>query len=434
MLELFSSGVVSLWLQMSGVNRVINNGAQRVSWQVGLPSFVISNDSDSHAVQTMQQYIKDLSAKGLAQGAQGIWLSSNGRVLATHQEKLLMPGASLTKIATSLTALQMLGPNYQWETRLRTTGFIKNGVLQGDLIIEGFGDPLFVWEEAIALGNNLNQLGITGVTGNLIVTGNFFMNYEKNPLVAGELFRLGLDSPRWAPEIISWYSKMPPGTKKPQVTISGLVTSQKSPVGGRLLLRRRSLPLVEILKQMNVHSDNDLAQLLADQLGGGKIVQKHAIALTGIPEKELNLINGSGLGEENKMTPKTACSLFETFQRYLQNSPLTIADFFPMAGRDKGTIEHRQIPKNDVVKTGTLDNIIALAGILPTQEQGLVCFAIINRGNDWDGLRSEQDVFLQNLVKLWGTSPTLSPSLTPHINGNLPGYGKRDRTIFSSIY
>jgi len=40
-------------------------------------------------------------------------------------------------------------------------------VLQGDLIITGSGDPFLVWEEVIALGNSLNQLGIKRVTGNL---------------------------------------------------------------------------------------------------------------------------------------------------------------------------------------------------------------------------------------------------------------------------
>jgi len=44
----------------------------------------------------------------------------------------------------------------------------------------------FVWEE-IALGNSLNQLGIKRVTGNLVITSNFAMNYKFNPSVAGQL-------------------------------------------------------------------------------------------------------------------------------------------------------------------------------------------------------------------------------------------------------
>jgi D-alanyl-D-alanine carboxypeptidase (penicillin-binding protein 4) len=93
---------------------------------------------------------------------------------------------------------------------------------------------------------------------------------------------------------------MAPGTRKPQVTVAGSVIAEKFVSSGRLLLKRRSLPLAEILKQMNVHSDNEMAQMLADDLGGAKIVQQQATWAAGVPEEELQLVNGSGLGVENQ--------------------------------------------------------------------------------------------------------------------------------------
>lgn len=437
MLELISSGVVSLWLEAAGVQKAGVNAAAVMAWQGGLPGLVFTGDwtgsntrsasLDSETATVVQGYLKQLVDKGLIQGTQGIWIQAGIATLVSHEGKVPMPGASLTKIATSLAALQTWGPAYQFETRLRATGPVKNGVLWGDLVVEGTGDPLFVWEEAIALGNALNKLGINRVSGNLVIAGRFFMNYETNAGVAGELLRQGFDATSWPVGVDRLYYKMPPGTQRPKVVIMGGVVAKNWVSGGRLLVKRRSLPLVEILKQMNIYSDNEMAQMLADTMGGAQIVQQQAAWVSGVPQQEIQLVNGSGLGEENRVSPRAACSMLQAIQRYLQPLNLTIADLFPVSGRDKGTLELRRIPKGTVAKTGTLNHVIALAGALPTRDQGLVWFTIINRGTDWDGLRAEQDIFLQQLVKQWGTAPHLPIAILPHINGNRPLLGAANR-------
>ena len=54
-------------------------------------------------------------------------------------------------------------------------------------------------------------------------------------------------------------------------------------------------------------------------------------------------------------------------------------DFFPVAGRDRtGTMVDRNIPYGITVKTGTLWEVSALAGMIPTAERGPIWFAIIN--------------------------------------------------------
>jgi len=375
----------------------------------------------------VQGYLKRLSAKGMLEGTQAVWMQSGIMPLVSNEGTVPVPGASLTKIATSLASLQTWGPTFQFETRLSAVGQIQNGVLQGDLVVEGGGDPLFVWEEAIAIGNALNKMGISRVAGNLVIVGNFWMNYESNPLVAGELLRAGLNSAIWPPGVDGLYYKMPPGTKMPRVAIAGDILTKKSVPPSRLLLKRRSLPLAEILKQMNIYSDNDLAQMLADAVGGAKVVQQQTAWAAGVPPSEIQLINGSGLGEENRISPRAVCAMLQAIQRYLQPTNLTVADLFPVSGRDRGTLEHRHLPLGTVAKTGTLDHVIALAGAIPTRDRGLVWFAIVNRGSDWDGLRNEQDLFLQKLVKDWGIAPTLPLAITPHINGNRPALGAANR-------
>ncbi|MEG4404345.1 D-alanyl-D-alanine carboxypeptidase [Microcoleus sp. MON2_D5] len=438
MLDLFSSGMMSLWLDMAGVRSVGPNAASVLAWRGGIPGLVVAEDlafggidaanPDLPAEATVREYLKDLKDKNLIDGNQGIWVQAGMVPLVSQQGKTLMPGASLTKIATSLASLETWGPDYQFETRFRATGPISNGVLQGDLVVSGGGDPLFVWEEAIAVGNALNQMGIERVAGNLVVTGNFRMNYQSDPLVAGDILRQALDGSSWPQDVVAMYSKMAPGTRKPQVTVAGSVIAEKFVSSGHLLLKRRSLPLAEILKQMNVHSDNEIAQMLADDLGGAKIVQQQATWAAGVPEEELQLVNGSGLGVENQMSPRAACGMMQAIGRNLQTTGLTIADLFPVSGRDKGTLEYRHIPPSAVVKTGTLDTVIALAGAIPTRDRGLVWFAIINRGTDWDSLRAQQDIFLQKLVQQWGTASILPLAITPHIDGARPALGAANRS------
>ncbi len=68
------------------------------------------------------------------------------------------------------------------------------------------------------------------------------------------------------------------------------------------------------------------------------------------------------------------------------------------------------MPVGTAMKTGTLREVSALAGVIPTRDRGLVWFAIINRGNGITGLRSQQDQILQELTKKWGSLPTFNSS------------------------
>ncbi|TMV42251.1 D-alanyl-D-alanine carboxypeptidase, partial [Thioclava sp. BHET1] len=67
--------------------------------------------------------------------------SSTGKVLETLNPELPIPPASTAKTLTTLYALETLGADFQFETRFAATGTIQNGVLHGDLILLGGGDP-----------------------------------------------------------------------------------------------------------------------------------------------------------------------------------------------------------------------------------------------------------------------------------------------------
>lgn len=413
MLELFSSGLLSLWLQTAGggMPTAALTSLQEIPWAVSPGS------PDPAAQLIVQQYLQTLGRTGLATQAQGVWLQSGTQFIAANQGTTPLPAASLTKVATSLAALQTWGADHQFETLISTTGPIQNGVLQGDLVVQGGGDPLLVWEEAIALGNDLNRAGITRVTGNLVITGNFLMNFETRPQQAGELLRQAFNARAWSGEIEQQYKALPSGTPRPQVTIAGrvqTVTYGTDLLPNQILLvRHRSLPLTRILKLMNVYSNNVIAESLANSLGGAAAVVKQSALAAAVPASEIRLINGSGLGAENQISPRAVCGMFAALQRYLQLRGLTIADVFPIAGTDPGSIEGRSMPMAAVVKTGTLNDVSALAGVVPTADRQLVWFTIINRGTDLDGLRRQQDVLLQTLVQRWGKVPAAPLAIAP---------------------
>ncbi len=380
-----------------------------------IPSLASPDNPDPATQQKIEQYFNGFATKGLAKQNQGMWIQAGNTLLANHQGTTPMPAASITKAATSLVALQTFGPDHQFITQIGATGPIQNGVLKGDLVIQGGEDPFFVWEEAIALGNALNQMGIKQVTGNLVITGKFYMNFESNALKSGNLLKQGLNAQIWPPAAQTQYQTLPPGTAKPQVAIAGSVQVKSSPPDNvKPLVRHYSFPLAELLKMMNQYSNNKMAEMIANSVGGAKVVALKAAQAAGVPQSEIILVNGSGLSELNRISPRAACGLFLAIERFLQPHKMTVGDLFAIVGQDKGILEQRKLPPLLVVKSGSLNTVSALAGALPTQQQGTVWFATMNVGNNLEGFRTQQEVLLNDFVNQWGSVKSLPDELTPN--------------------
>lgn len=358
----------------------------------------------------------------LSPTAQGVWLQMEDPspqrdrilVLGQHQGSTPLPAASLTKVATTLAALQHFGPQHRFVTTWLATGpLTAEGVLQGDLWVVGGEDPLFVWEEAFSVGNLLNAYGIRQVRGDLVVVGRFYMNFSRDVAQSGSLLRQGLDARRWPPEAEAQFSTLPPGTPRPQVEILGSVrVAQQIPPAAQVLLRHESPPLIHLVKLMNLYSNNSMAEMLADAVGGADQVAQIARAIAGIPPEELHLINGSGLGVENRISPRANVALLRAIQSLLEEQGLSLADAFAVVGQDVGVLERRLLPGILIAKSGTLRSVSTLAGVLPT-EQGDIWFALMNGGSDLVGFRTQQGQFLSQLQSQWGSPATLPERWIP---------------------
>ena len=376
--------------------------------------FQLPTHTEPQVNTIVNQYLQDLSRQGLPTNKQGIWIQSDWATLADNQGTIPAPAASITKVATTIASIDKWGLDYRFLTKVYGNGEVKNGVLEGDLIILASGDPLFVWEEAIALGNRLQELGISKVKGDLLIVGNWQMNYKKDSFVSAQLLRQALNSKNWSATVERQYQTIKPSILRPTVKIEGnTIVNAQLPNNVRLLFTHQSLSLEEILKLMNVYSNNKIAESLADQIGGGAKVAEIAAKLAIVPQEEIILINGSGLGVDNRISPRAACRMFIALERQLQDAEINIGDLFPVAGVDKrGTIEDRRIPYGVPVKTGTLNTVSALAGVIPTEEREKVWFAIINYGSNIGGLRKQQDVLLNNLADHWQFQALLPQSNT----------------------
>ena len=361
--------------------------------------------ADPAAETILNGYIADLTSLGFAASQQSVAVDVGRYPVARHQESRRLPAASLTKVATTLAALETYGVNHQFETFIGWQGTITNGTLHGNLIIKGAYDPLFVWEEGIALGNTLQQLGIQQVTGSLIVIDQFVMNFNTDPLASGEMLKQAMNSAAWGWEVDKQYATLPPGTPKPTLQIQGPVQiASVAPTINQAsgwLVRHKSLPLAVILKAMNIYSNNVMAEMIANLSGGSANVVKIA-EQTGVTPGDISLINGSGLGEDNQLSARAVIILMQAIQNRLQLHNLNFADLFPVSGTDTGTLLDRTLPINASVKTGSLAVVSALAGAFPTEQKGIVWFAIINYGSGLETLRARQDQLLASLEKQWG--------------------------------
>ncbi|GGI49060.1 peptidase M15 [Mucilaginibacter galii] len=110
--------------------------------------------------------------------------AATGKVIYTaNGDKGLAPASTL-KTVTSITAFNLLGADYKFETKLGYTGTIDaNGILTGDVIIKGGGDPtLGSWrwettkENAVLnqMVTALQQAGIKQINGRIIGDDSIF--------------------------------------------------------------------------------------------------------------------------------------------------------------------------------------------------------------------------------------------------------------------
>jgi D-alanyl-D-alanine carboxypeptidase/D-alanyl-D-alanine-endopeptidase (penicillin-binding protein 4) len=340
-------------------------------------------------------------------GLQGVLVETlSGKVVASQLPDQQFNPASAVKLATSLIALRTLGPQHRFSTGIWTDGAIdkSTGTITGNLYISG-RDPSFHYEHAVLLASELNRLGITKVTGDLVVAPGFTMNFSSSAQRSGERLYDTLDSSlRYTEATRAWnYERTLLNDHAslqtvPSVAVMGAVVVAPVSTGAKLLLTQKSSKLVDILKVLLCYSNNFMAERIGEALGGPDAVQRELVTLLEVAPDQIKLSSLSGLGV-NRISPRVMMKIYRALRDELRKNGLSPTDILPVAGIDPGTLQERFTGPSwrgsVVAKTGTLvrtdGGASALVGQLKAANGEVLLFVILNqRGSVWR-FRENQD-------------------------------------------
>lgn len=349
-----------------------------------------------------------------------------GQVLLTGRPGAAVVPASTAKIATAIGVLLATGPG----RRLRTT--VLAGPLPGDVVLVGGGDPTLAGPAAApsafgparlvdlavqtraALGSR--QVRRVLVDDRLFTGPSTGADWKPGYVSAGNIapvMALSVDGGRIRPDQQAREADpalaagralarllASPGTAGPtaEPVPVGQVTVGRgaAPAGAATLGAVLSPPVPVLVEQMLQHSDNDLAEALTRQValarglpasfaGGAQAVAAVLAAFAG-PEAAAGIMlqDGSGLSRSDRVQPVALAGLLGRAALDPRLRPLLTG--LPVAGFD-GTLTARfQGPRaapaaGEVrAKTGTLEGVSALAGLVRTASGRLLAFDLTAAG------------------------------------------------------
>lgn len=145
--------------------------------------------------------------------------AQSGTIIDSALPVLALPPASVAKSLTALYALDQLGPDHRFFTRVLATGGISGGRLDGDLILVGGGDPTLNTDGLARLAVTVRNLGISEVAGRLLVWGRALPELEEidssqpvhvgyNPAISGLNLNFNRVYFEWKPQGGTWQVTM----------------------------------------------------------------------------------------------------------------------------------------------------------------------------------------------------------------------------------
>lgn len=102
----------------------------------------------------------------------------DGQILARLNPDLRLTPASTTKLVLAAAALEKWGSEHSFLTKFYTVGARKGHILDGNLLFEGAGDPSLTNEKLWFLATDIARLGITQITGDLVLHTGLFGTIE----------------------------------------------------------------------------------------------------------------------------------------------------------------------------------------------------------------------------------------------------------------
>ncbi len=326
--------------------------------------------------------------------------SLDGKVVIESKSGEAFNAGSIVKIATAFGVLKFLGPEFRFRTNIQTDGAIDQAsrTLNGNLYISG-RDPIFSYQHALSIANELNRMGIDSISGDLVVSDSFTMNSTPSPEHSGKILMDTMNASKRR-------LVQPSSVNKTDVKVSGSLYVRPMPdTEDRLiehdfdrLFEHDSAPLSTILKMMLCYSDNFLAGRLGDFIGGPDRLSRIVQLSAEVKPEDFNFGTASGPGY-NRISPTTMMKIWRALRGELAKNKLRVVDIMPVAGIDDGTLKSRfntGLSLGSVVgETAFADNrrFNSFSGQVNTRN-GPFIFVIFNESSTAAGFRAFQDHFI----------------------------------------
>ena len=371
---------------------------------------------------------KALAAHGFSGQGTGIAVAdlATGEVIYQRNGARPLLPASTEKLFTTVGALSTLRPDFRFATTVVGVGARAGATWNGDLYLVGSGDPTFSSYDIDALAAQIKARGIPRISGRIRGDETVFdasrwgpwparyIGVESPPLSGLALDR---DTTTNGRDVASPSHSAARALRRAlaragvQVGVR-FVAGGRAPKGALVLARVQSEPLWQIVRFMDRHSDNFTAEMVAKAIGayaggsgttarGMHVAGEVAAPMLGEDASLVHLADGSGLSHANRTTAGALA-------RLLAGAAANPAIAKPLAGAlsvmgANGTLAHRlpELRGRVLGKSGTLDNVSALAGYVTARSGRRFSFAVLMNVpalSDWDA-HATQDAIVRLLAK-----------------------------------
>lgn len=339
------------------------------------------------------------SSLGSSAGARVVDLDSGRVLFARRDERALVP-ASNEKLFVSASALLRFGPDHAFATTVHAGGEIDDdGVLRGDLLLVGGGDPALDDLDLGVLVRAVRDAGVKRISGGVVGDearfdarrGSYDSGFAYDHDLGGVLGALVWGHGRAGSKGPAQYAA---GRLHSLLKAAGVTLGRKPRSGlaprpvPDALGTAPSPPVSTLTSIINGPSENWFAEMMVKSLGAayretgstsaGLAVVREDMATFGIHPR---LLDGSGLSRANRTTARQVLRLLERMNG--QEVAATWNASLPVAGRS-GTLRKRMrgTPAAGAcrAKTGTLIGVSALSGYCTTRDGSTVAFSFIENG------------------------------------------------------
>ncbi|WP_243382865.1 D-alanyl-D-alanine carboxypeptidase/D-alanyl-D-alanine-endopeptidase [Geothrix alkalitolerans] len=344
--------------------------------------------------QGLRAWVRGLEARGVAVSA-GIWDVDTGRALERHDDNVALVPASTTKVVTTYALLKTLKPDTTIETEV--WGDLRDGVVQGDLVFKGDGDPLFTSERIWMLAQSLKKEGLRRVLGTVRLDQSAFdaqrepqgwenTSVDTLPVVRAlsvdfnrdDRGRILEDPERQAREIIIRI------LRETGIMVEGGAAGPDVP---RKLATWTSPPLRALVQDINKWSNNFMIEMLTRRFGAGswprgvQRIQAFYQSAFNLGPEAIRITDGSGLSKENRLSARTLAIILRGAYHDFEVGPEFVSSLKIIGGEPwKLKIKDPNLTRRIRVKTGHLDRVTSLCGYLQTFDGKVRVFAILLNG------------------------------------------------------